>query len=58
MQTLALLDGNGKVTKEQSRQIKEYQILATLDSIVEKTQAQYAKVNREYLVARKELGTG
>ena len=55
---LALLDGNGKVTKEQSRQIKEYQILATLDSIVEKTQAQYAKVNREYLVARKELGAG
>ena len=55
---LALLDGNGKVTKEQSRQIKEYQILATLDAIVERTQAQYAKVNREYLVARKELGAG
>jgi hypothetical protein len=31
-------------------------ILATLDSIVEKTQAQYKKVNREYFVARKELG--
>ena len=53
---LALLDGNATaVTARQSKGIKVHEILKVLDTIVEKTQAQYAKVSREYLAARKSL---
>jgi hypothetical protein len=43
------------VTPAQSRRLKEYQILVSLDMVVERTQAQYAAVSREYFAAKKSL---
>jgi hypothetical protein len=55
---LELLEKDGKATKvtpAQSRRLKEYQILVSLDMVVERTQAQYAAVSREYFAAKKSL---
>ena len=52
---LAVLDNGGTVTAENLDEVKAHQILATLDSVVEKTQGQYAKVSREYLTAKRQL---
>ena len=52
---LALLDSGGTVTAKNVEAVKAHQILAALDAVVEKTQGQYAKVNREYLAAKRQF---
>lgn len=53
---LGLLEKDGKVTKALSQKVKEYEILTSLDAVVEKTQAQYAEVSRAYFEAKRSLG--
>lgn len=53
---LAAAEGGGKMTKALSKKVKEYQVLAALDMVVEATQKQYARVTREYLEARRAPG--